>query len=210
MLRLKFWIGGAIVALATTGIAMAAQGAKTDTPSATFSATAKRVQTRTCEGSDGTYKITRGVYEGKIDSEDLRLNGPVRIKIESFYNTDENAGWMHGELRMRNADTQSHAEARLAAVNLDGNVEGLLTGMARAPRAKLLANFSAKFTPDAFSDGELGQGASTNQALFFGGGCQKGDDGDHAAKPETKPERTEKPQRPDNQQQPEKDATRTR
>ena len=209
MLRLKFWLGGAIVALTATGIAMAAQGAQTGTPSAKFTATAKRVQTRTCEGSDGTYKITRGVYEGKMESSDARLNGPVRIKIASFYNTDESAGWMHGELRMRNADTESHAVARLTAVNMDGHVEGLLTGMARAPRAKLLANFSATFTPDAFQDGQLGTGVSTNEALFFGGGCQKGEDA-HPAKQDTKPESTDKPQRPDTQQQPQKDTTGTR
>jgi hypothetical protein len=201
MLRLKFWGGGVLVALAATGIAVAA-GANTSTPSATFSATAKKVQTRTCQGTDGTYKITRGVYEGKMESSDSRLNGPVRIRLESYYNTTESAGWMRGELRMRNGDAL--AQARLDAVNLDGNVEGLLSGGGKAPRAHLLANFSAKFaTPDAISDGMLGAGASTNESLFFGKGCQKDEPSEHANS-DKKPENTE------NQQRPEKETTPTR
>ena len=201
MLRLKFWGGGVLVALAATGIAVAA-GANTSTPSATFSATAKKVQTRTCQGADGTYKITRGVYEGKMESSDSRLNGPVRIRLESYYNTTESAGWMRGELHMRNGDALT--QARLDAVNLDGNVEGLLSGGGKAPRARLLANFSATFaTPDAITDGMLGAGGSTNEALFFGKGCQKDEPSEHA-KNDNKPETTE------NQQRPEKETTPTR
>jgi hypothetical protein len=207
MLRLKFWIGGALVALAATGIAVAATGASTSTASATFSAEAKRVATKTCQGADGTYKITRGVYEGKMttSTDDARLNGPVRIRLESYYNTTESAGWMRGELRVRNGDDNG-TWAQLAAVNLDGNVEGLLSGGGKAPRARLLANFSAKFDteqPDSIS-GELGQGGSTNEALFFGKGCQR--DEEHP-KANAKPE---KPNRPDNQQQPTKDTAPTR
>jgi hypothetical protein len=201
MLRLKFWIGGALVALAATGIAVAATGASTSTASATFSADAKRVATRTCQGADGTYKITRGVYEGTMVSTDARLNGPVRIKLESYYNTTENAGWMRGELRVRNGDDNG-TWAQLSAVNLDGNVEGLLSGGGKAPRARLLANFSAKFTPDALTDGQLGTGGSTNEALFFGKGCQRDESEEHA--------KPEKQQRPDNQQQPTKDTAPTR
>lgn len=205
MLRLKFWIGAALVALVTAGIAIAGPGANTATPSATFSATAKKVQTRTCQGADGTYKITRGVYEGKMESTDARLNGSVRIRVESFYNTDESAGWMRGELRMRNGDNGT--EAQLAAVNLDGNVEGMLSGGGKAPRAKLLANFSASFeTPDAITDGKLGTGGSTNEALFFGKGCQKDES---SAKNDHKPENTDAQQRPEKQQRPENE-TRTK
>jgi hypothetical protein len=201
MLRLKFWIGGALVALAAAGIAVAATGASTSTASATFSAEAKRVATKTCQGADGTYKITRGLYEGKMVSTDVRLNGPVRIKLESYYNTTENAGWMRGELRVRNGEDGTWAQ--LAAVNLDGNVEGMLSGGGKTPRARLLANFSANFTPDALTDGQLGTGGSTNEALFFGKGCQS--DEEHS-KPDAKPEK----QQPDNQQQPTKDTAPTR
>jgi hypothetical protein len=209
MVRLKFWIGGVLAALAATGIAVAATGANTSTASATFSADAKRVATRTCQGADGTYKITRGVYEGKMEttSTDARLNGPVRIKLESYYNTTENAGWMRGELRMRNGENGIWAQ--FAAVNLDGSVEGLLSGSGKAPRAKLLANFSGKFTPDAIS-GELGQaGSAINQALFFGKGCQRDEHSNKKPKDASTAEnqqRPEKPARPDNQQGPEKDS----
>ena len=196
MKRLKFWIGGVIVALATTGIAVAAQpGAHTETVSATFSATAKRVQTRTCEGSDGTYKITRGVYTGAILSSDPRLNGRMRIAVHSVYNADENAGWMRGTVHVRNADAEGRAVARLSAVNLDGNLEGMLTGAGGPRRSHLLANFSATFG-EGFSEGQLGTGTSTNQALFFGGGCTKDSS---ESKDEKKAERGERKQGPEKQ-----------
>jgi hypothetical protein len=66
--------------------------------------------------------------------------------------------------------------------------------------------------PDSIS-GELGQGGSANEALFFGKGCQR--DEEHP-KPNAKPQnadnqqRPEKQQQPDNQQPPTKDTAPTR
>ncbi len=174
MKRMKFWIGGVVAMLAVTGVALAGQGANTATPSATFTASAKRVDTRNCQGGDGKYTITRGRYEGTFVSTTPGLNGPARLTIRSVYNNDESAGWITGELQVRNSTADGRTQAKLSAVNLDGNVEGLLVGKSGPPRANLLANFSATFDQSSsggFTDGKLGSGASGNEALVFGGGC---------------------------------------
>lgn len=186
MKRLKFWIGGVVAVLAVSGIAMAA-GANTVTPSATFNAAAKRVVTKNCTGADGSYTVTHGRYEGTIASTNAALNGRVRLEVHSVYNNDEKAGWMNGELRVVGDD--SRASAHFSAVNLDGNVEGLLTGRAGKPKAGLLANFSATFGAGGFTDGKLGTGASGNEALLYNRGCvreekkPKDDAASHDAKP---------------------------
>lgn len=168
MKHVKFWIGGVVVALTIAGVAVAA-GAQTDTPSATFDAAAKRVATRNCTGSDGAYSITVGRYEGTMTSTNPALNGKVRIEVHSVYNNDEKAGWMRGHVRVLGTD--SRAAAEFSAVNLDGNVEGLLSGRAGSPKAGLLANFSATFGSGGFTDGKVGTGASGNEALLFNRGC---------------------------------------
>ncbi len=169
MKRTKIWLGGVVAALAVTGIAVAASGANTDTPSATFNAAAKRVQTKNCTGSDGAYTVTHGRYEGTMTSSNAALNGKVRIDVHSVYNNDEKAGWMQGDIRVLGDD--GRAQAKFQAVNLDGNVEGLLTGRAGKPKAGLLANFSATFGAGGFTDGKVGTGASGNEALLFNRGC---------------------------------------
>jgi hypothetical protein len=169
MKRLKFWIGGAVAVLAVSGVAMAGGGAATDTPSATFTAAAKRVVTRNCTGSDGAYTVVHGRYEGTMTSTNPALNGKVRLEVHSVYNNNEQAGWMHGELRVVGDD--GRAAAHFSAVNLDGNVEGLLTGRAGKPKAGLLANFSATFAAGGFTDGKLGTGASGNEVLLYNRGC---------------------------------------
>jgi hypothetical protein len=173
MKRIKFWIGGAVAMLAVTGVALAGAGANTATPSATFTASAKRVDTKNCQGADGKYTITRGRYEGTFTSTNAALNGPARLTVRSVYNNDESAGWVTGELQVRGGDT-GRTQARFSAVNLDGNVEGLIVGKSGPPRGNLLANFSATFDQSSsggFADGKLGTGASGNEALIFGGGC---------------------------------------
>lgn len=168
MKHVKFWVGGVVAALTIAGVAVAA-GAQTDTPSATFDAAAKRVATRNCTGSDGAYSITVGRYEGTMTSTSPALNGKVRIEVHSVYNNDEKAGWMRGHVRVLGTD--SRAAAEFSAVNLDGNVEGLLSGRAGSPKAGLLANFSATFGSGGFTDGKVGTGASGNEALLFNRGC---------------------------------------
>jgi hypothetical protein len=173
-----------LVALAIAGLAVAAhKGAQTDPAEASFSATeVKRIKTRTCEGADGTYKITHAIVEGTVAStEDPVLAGNLRLHLKSVYNDTENLGWVTGKAHIRNelADPDTRARASLTAVNVDGEIEGMLVGGAGAPHWKLLANFSADLADTgAVTHGQIGSaGSSDNSALLFRGGCHRKADG---------------------------------
>ena len=181
-----------VVALAIAGLAVAAhKAAQTDAATATFSATeVKRIKTRTCEGADGTYKITHAIVEGTVASAtDPVLAGNLRLHLKSVYNDTENLGWVTGKAHIRNeaADPDTRARASLRAVNVDGEIEGMLVGGAGAPHWKLLANFSANLADTgAVTNGQIGAGSSDNSALLFRGGCHRKADGPAAASKEKK------------------------
>ena len=138
-----------LVALVVAGIAVASQpGAETDDATASFSATeVKRLKTRTCQGADGTYEITHAVLEGEVTTADPAvLGGKLRLHLKSVYNDTENLGWVTGKAHIHNetADPDTRARASFKAVNVGGNLEGILVGGAGAPHWKLLATFSAE------------------------------------------------------------------
>src|SRR5918996_6243307 len=119
-------------------IAVASQrGAQTDDATATFSATeVKRIKTRTWEGADGTYKITHAVLEGEVTAADPAvLGGKLRLHLKSVYNDTEDLGWVTGKAHIRNetAEPDTRARASFKAVNVGGNLEGVLVGGAGAP-----------------------------------------------------------------------------
>jgi hypothetical protein len=199
---MKFMIGGAaaMLVLFVSAVAFAGPGASTATPQATFSADAKRVDTKTCQGSDGKYTITRGVYTGTFTSSTPSLNGDARLQVRSVYNNDESAGWMQGELWVgTGGDPKTGTHAHFEAVNLDGNVEGLFEGRSGSPKAGLLANFSAQFdgsNTGGFSAGKLGTGASANEALLYTGGCQDNSQGKGGHDQNPNPQTTTNSQNP--------------
>ena len=172
-----------LVALVVTGLAVASQhGAQTDDATATFSATeVKRMKTRTCEGADGTYKITRAVLEGEVTTADpALLGGKLRLHLKSVYNDTEDLGWVTGKAHIRNetAEPDTRARASFKAVNVGGNLEGILVGGAGAPHWKLLATFSATLADSgAVSNGKIGKPTSDNSALLYRGGCRSKDAG---------------------------------
>jgi hypothetical protein len=187
-----------LVALAIAGLAVAAhKGAQTDPAVASFSATeVKRIKTRTCEGADGTYKITHAIVEGTVAStEDPVLAGNLRLHLKSVYNDTENLGWVTGKAHIRSEgadpDTRAtRARASLKAVNVDGEIEGMLVGGAGAPHWKLLANFSASLADTgAVTNGQIGVGSSGNSALLFRGGCHRKADGPAATSERKEKER---------------------
>jgi hypothetical protein len=168
-----------LVALVVAGIAVASQhGAQTDAATATFSATeVKRVKSRTCEGVDGTYKITHAVVHGDVVSaSDPVLAGKLKLHLKSVYNTTEGLGWVVGKAHVRNeaAEPDTHARASFKAVNVGGKLEGLFVGGAGAPHWKLLANFSASLADTgAVTGGTIGAPSSDNSALLYRGGCRR-------------------------------------
>jgi hypothetical protein len=179
MRRRTIWsLVAGVVALVVVGIAVASQhGAQTDDATATFSATeVKRIKTRTCEGADGTYKITHAVVHGDVVSaSDPVLAGKLRLHLKSVYNTTEGLGWVVGKARVRNeaAEPDTHARASFKAVNVGGKLEGLFVGGAGAPHWRLLANFSASLgDTGAVTGGTIGAPSSDNSALLYRGGCR--------------------------------------
>jgi hypothetical protein len=167
-----------LVALVVAGIAVASHhGAQTGAATATFSATeVKRVKSRTCEGADGTYKITHAVVHGEVVSaSDPVLAGKLRLRLKSVYNTTEGLGWVVGKAHVRNEapEPDTHARAWFKAVNVGGKLEGLLVGGAGAPHWRLLANFSATLADTgAVTGGTIGAPSSDNSALLYRGGCR--------------------------------------
>lgn len=163
------------LALVIAGMAMARErGAQTDAAKAEFSAMeVKRLKTRTCEGADGTYRITHAVVHGEVAStEDPVLAGKLKLHFKSVYNETEKLGWVAGKAHIRNETTHTGARASFRAVNVDGTIEGMFHGGAGHPHWKLLANFSASLADTgAVTDGKIGTPSSDNSALLFRGGC---------------------------------------
>jgi hypothetical protein len=195
MRRRTIWsILAGLVAFVVAGIAVASQhGAQTDQAAATFSATeVKRVKSRTCEGADGTYKITHAVVHGEVVSaSDPVLAGKLKLHLKSVYNTTEGLGWVVGKAHVRNeaAEPDTHARGWFKAVNVGGKLEGLLVGGAGAPHWRLLANFTASLADTgAVTGGTIGAPSSDNSALLYRGGCRRPE----KAQPTVTPERGKK------------------
>ena len=172
----------AVAALAVGGVALAAGGensAKTEAATATFTAApAHQTKTRTCQGADGTYNETRGVYRG-MSTGDARLTGDIVIRTRTLVNLDTGLGVTRGRVFLSRSGHRV-AVAGLEAVNTQrGKLDGFLVGHARnAPgraQARLFANFSATFNPAGTQlTGELGSEAPVppqNSAVFQSGHC---------------------------------------
>jgi hypothetical protein len=190
----------AVLALTVAGIAIAHSGggqpAKTEAAQATFTATPDAAKTRTtqCTGVDGTYNITKGVYNGTATG-DPRLTGNITIRTKSVVNQGNGLGWTAGQVFLRDPATgELKAIAGLEAVNTErGKLDGFLTGKVKDPTApagtklrggghhgngrngnalNLAANFTAAFNADGTQlTGELGSGTGQNSAIFFGNPC---------------------------------------
>lgn len=165
-----------LLALAVTGFAVAQvkQLRKTDAVAATFTATAtEKTKTRQCTGADGTYDVTRGVYEGTAAGDPL-LAGKITIRSHSVVNVTTGYGWTKGHVVLRDADGELKAKASLVAVNTDrGVLNGLMNGRVKEG-GHLLANFSAAFSADGSSlTGALGAGTAVNSAILAKGACEK-------------------------------------
>lgn len=168
-----------LVALAATGLAVAheRQSTKTEAVAATFTAApTERTKTRQCTGADGTYSVTRGVYEGTATG-DPRLTGKITIRTKTVVNLTNGYGWTQGHVALRDVDGRLKAKAHLIAVHSQrGVLNGFLNGRVKGA-GHLLANFSAAFNATGTSlTGELGSGAAQNTAIVTSGGCPKDDD----------------------------------
>ena len=168
-------------ALATAGIAVAYYASSgVQAVSATFTATTpERVDTRTCESSDGKkYEITRGWYSGNATSGNEALNGPVSFHVYSVYNTSDGIGFMQGKVRFQKGDDDRRGSAHFWATNSGGQISGYIVGRVNRHYAALLGSWSANWAKDnkGFENGALGSGSSPvgtvgNVAVLAGKPC---------------------------------------
>ena len=109
------------------------------------------------------------------------LSGNVVISTRTVLNETTGDGWFSGTWRSKapagmhpGKGGRPHANARLSGVIDNGNhLDGLATGQAWAPWARLLGNLSATVIGNTVS-GELGANAPVapdNSALLYRGGC---------------------------------------
>lgn len=167
-MRKSALIAAALAVLAFAGAAVAnLKQAGVDSASATFTAPAARVDTRTCTGADGTYEITRGTYAGTATSSTPSLAGPVEIKVTSVYNTTKKLGWVEGWYKTRSSEGRSNA--KLLAVNSNGTLDGSLYGVAGNREARLIASLTSGFTAaGGFAGSQVGSGSSANAGVLAG------------------------------------------
>lgn len=168
------WVGLAgTLALVGAGFAVAAKRDKgTAAVSFALSAESDDVKTRTCDGADGAYRISHGLYRGTASG--YYEGASVSVRLRTTVNTTEGLGVAHGTVAIR-ADDRLQAKANLRGVVAGGELTGLLSGrdVRGEDRGQLLANFSA-----TLGDGTLtltaGSGSAANSAVIFGGpGCEK-------------------------------------
>jgi hypothetical protein len=178
-----------VVLLAAVGLfvlvgAASATGSHPQTTdvSAAFTATQTRSHTRTCTEDGNTFRVTNATWRGTSTSSELRLEGTLVITTHAVLNETTGDGWATGTWRtlstppanMRNQRNRPRSNARLSAVADNGNhLDGLATGEARRPYARLLGNWSATIVGNTLS-GELGSDtpvAPDNSALLYRGGC---------------------------------------
>ena len=154
---------------------------QTQDVSAAFSADQVRSHSRTCTRDGNTFRITNAVWRGTSTSAEPRLAGNVVIATRTIVNETTGDGWASGTWRttpavgqLKPGKSRPRSWARLHAVIDNGNhLDGLATGHARAPWARLLGNWSAAIVGNTLS-GELGANvpvAPDNSALLYRGGC---------------------------------------
>jgi hypothetical protein len=154
---------------ASVAIGALARDRTTSTVTASFAATTVGARaTTTCSNTDGTYQLTNGTYTGTSTGDPL-LAGPIRLTIRATINTTKRLGTIDGSVVVDRAGRETHAH--LAAVYHDGNVSGLLTGVALPPGQRLIGTFTASYSPDGgFGAGGIGAGNVSPAALAFSRG----------------------------------------
>jgi hypothetical protein len=158
-------------ALIATSLAVGALHRDRSVSAVTATFTATTVGTRattTCTNGDGTFEITRGTYTG-ASSGDPALSGPIRLTVRAAINTTKRLGTIDGSVVVDRAGRDTRA--RLIGVYRDGDVSGLLLGLAMPPGERLLGTFTASYSSDGgFGAGGIGVGNVDPAALSFNEG----------------------------------------
>ena len=161
-------------ALATAGIALAVTSGGTAAVSATFNTTsvARSVQ-KSCNVNGGdTYTYTRAVYKGTAVSSDARLNGPIRLVVQSMVDDTTGVGAILGEFGINNGVGNPGAAGRIAASLSGGQLSGIVHGHVRAPGGQLFAGVNGGFTASGgFTGASVGGGVGADSGTLLSPGA---------------------------------------
>ncbi len=154
-------------ALASAGIAVAmVKSGGVAGVSATFDAqnVVKSIQ-KSCTVSGGdTYTYTRAVYSGTAASSDARLNGPIRLWVQSMVDDTTGIGALIGNYNIHGANA-SGAYGRIEASLSNGQMSGAVRGHAFKPWGELFAGLNGSFSA---SGGFTGAGVGTGSSAATG------------------------------------------
>jgi hypothetical protein len=162
------------LALAATGVALAAGGPNAQSMSATFKATTvSHAKLTTCSINDSdTFASTLATYTGTATSSDARLNGTISIRTASLVDTDTGVGRVVGVFRIRNANGMG-SHGSINAVVSNGDATGAAIGRVNGPAGQLATTLSSPFDPAAgfgvSSSGELGTGTAAGTGVVLNG-----------------------------------------
>ena len=160
-------------ALATAGIAFAVTSGGIAAVSATFDATsvARSVQKSCTVNGGDTYTYTRAVYKGTAVSSDARLNGPIRLAVQSMVDDTTGVGAILGEWRI-NTYPNPGAAGRILASLSGGQVSGGIHGHVRASSGQLVAGVNGGFTASGgFTGASIGAGSGADSAAILSPGA---------------------------------------
>ena len=170
----RIWVLAAILcaALATAGVSWALKSGGIGSISATFDAktVVKDVQKSCTVNGGDTYTYTRAVYTGTAVSSDVRMNGPIKLWVQSMVDNTTGIGALIGDFKIGSNDSGSYGriEASIAADQADGSVRGHV----RLPWGELFAGLSGKFDPTGgFSGGSIGAGNGSQSGVVLSHGA---------------------------------------
>ena len=162
-------------ALMTAGIAVAViDSGSVAAVSATFDATnVVRSVHRSCSINGGdTYTYTRAVYAGTAASSEARLNGPIKLRVQSLVDDNTGVGAFLGEFAVNGAVNPS-AVGRIEGSLSGGQISGLARGHVRLPYGELFAGANGGFTAaGGFTGAAIGAGSGADSgAVLSPGAC---------------------------------------
>jgi hypothetical protein len=171
----RFIVLAALVcaALASAGIAVAVVKSGGEVGiSATFNAnTVVKGIEKSCTVSGGdTYTYTRAVYSGTATSSDARLNGPIKLWVQSMIDDTTGTGALIGAYNIHGANAAG-AYGRIEASLSDGQMSGAVRGHAYKPWGELFAGLNGSFSANGGFTGAgvgTGSGAATGVLLQHG------------------------------------------
>ena len=161
-------------ALTTAGIAVAVvNSGGVAAVSATFDATnvVRSIQKSCTVNGGDTYTYTRAVYKGAAASSDARLNGPIRLAVQSMVDDTTGIGALIGDFSVNGAANPG-SFGRIEASLSGGQASGSVRGHVRLPWGELFAGVNGGFTASGgFTGASLGAGSGADSGVVLSQGA---------------------------------------